>query len=303
MRKLLLTLIMTGAWWYWNKHREEIENPTPIRGKVVIITGASAGIGRATATAFAAAGAHVVLVARRADVLAEAEESLTRFEGETLAVTADISLEKDLSAIVDAAMKRFGQIDVLINNAGISMGGPLDEYSSKDIRQLIGVNLTGLIRLTQLVLPGMLERRSGHIINVSSIASFANAPGTSVYAASKNAVNAFSDALGREVEDRGVLVSTVYPGWVRTAMIGQLDQAAMHESGILNELVTIEEPETIARILVDTVRYRRRRVVSGGPLFLATALVTLGIPTALDYAFRNFFDRRKVVNIMRNSGA
>jgi short-subunit dehydrogenase len=302
IRKLLLWLAVGGATYLWWKTRQEAAPPRSLQGAVVLVTGASAGIGRAAANAFAAQGAHVALVARRAELLAEVAAELAVYSGETLAVPADLTLEKDLKRTAAAVTERFGRVDVLVNNAGLSLGGPLHEQSPADVRRVINLNLTALIRLTQLLLPGMLERRRGHIVNVSSVSGPLAAPGTTAYAATKAAVNTFSDALRREVKRHGVGVSVVIPGWVRTDMIARMSQKYMRQTNMINRLIPIAEAETVAAAIVDAVRYNRRQVLMGGPGFYIGILASRMAPELLDLIFKHYNDTDAMLAVLKNSG-
>jgi short-subunit dehydrogenase len=300
--RLLLWSAVAGAAYLGWKKRRPAAPPRSLRGAVVLITGASAGIGRATAGVFAAQGAHVALVARRAQLLAEVEAELAAYDGERLVIPADITLEKDLKRAAADVTERFGRVDVLVNNAGLALGGPLHEQPPADVRRVINLNLTALIRLTQLVLPGMLERQRGHIVNVSSVSGLMAAPGTTVYAATKAAVNTFSDALRREVKRHGIGVSVVIPGWVRTAMIANMGQEQMRRANITNPLMPIDRPETIAAAIMDVVRYNRRQVLIGGPGFYAGALAARMAPELLDVLFRHYYDTDAMLAVLKDGG-
>jgi short-subunit dehydrogenase len=302
IRRLLLWSAVAGAAYLGWKNRQPAAPPRSLRGAVVLITGASAGIGRATAGAFAAQGAHVALVARRAELLAEVEAELAAYDGERLVIPADLTLEKDLKHAADAVTEHFGRVDVLVNNAGLTLGGPLHEQPSADVRRVISLNLTALIRLTQLVLPGMLERRRGHIVNVSSVSSLVAAPGTTAYAATKAAVNTFSDALRREVKRHGVGVSVVIPGWVHTDMIAGMERRHMRQTGMINALIPIAKAETVAAAIVDAVRYNRRQILMGGPGFYAGALAARMAPELLDPFFEHYNDTDAMLAVLKDSG-
>lgn len=179
-----------------------------LRGATVIVTGASSGIGRATAVLLAAKGARVWAVARSADAL---DELAAEQPGITPLVT-DVSLDEGRAALVEAV----GAVDVLVNNAGIGWLGWVEDMPAEQVRKLFELNVLGLIDLTQRVLPGMLERRRGHVVNVASVASWVAIPPLTVYSSTKFAVQGFSDGLRREVSGRGVAVTTVNPGPVAT---------------------------------------------------------------------------------------
>jgi hypothetical protein len=189
------------------------------KGKVVIVTGASSGIGEATARQFGRVGAKVVLAARRVDRLeAVAQEIKGLGTGaEVLVVAADLSKLEDIQALVNQTLQKFGRIDVLVNNAGIGRLDWLENLDPvKDIQAQIEVNVMGVIQTTRQVLPVMIKQRSGHIINMCSMASLVATPTYTIYAASKHAVHGFSEALRREVKPWGIDVSMIYPGGVVT---------------------------------------------------------------------------------------
>ena len=179
-----------------------------IRQKTIIVTGASSGIGRATALLLARRGATVWAVARdmkRLEALAAEHERITPFR-------CDVSSNDDRAALVAAA----GAVDVLVNNAGLGYSGLVETMPAFEVRRLFEINVLGLIDLTQRVLPGMLARKRGHIVNVSSVAGYVSSPPLTVYAATKFAVNGFTDGLRRELAGRGVGVALINPGPVNT---------------------------------------------------------------------------------------
>jgi NADP-dependent 3-hydroxy acid dehydrogenase YdfG len=187
-----------------------------LKGLIVVITGASSGIGEATATAFAQRGAKVVLAARRLDRLEDLADRVRRAGGDAVAIRCDVTHPQDVAALPDAVRDRFGPADVLVNNAGVSGGGDFQGRALEDLEHIVEVNLLGVLRGTHAFLPEMLERGHGHIVNIASLAGRFATPGAAVYGASKHAVVAFSEALHHEVEDRGVLVTSVNPGFVAT---------------------------------------------------------------------------------------
>jgi short-subunit dehydrogenase len=187
-----------------------------LRGSVVVVTGASAGIGEATAVRFARAGSSVVLAARRVDRLEALAERIRAAGGEAIAVGCDVTRPEDVARLVERTRERFIRCDVLVNDAGVPGGGPFEELSLEQVDRVLDVNLRGVLLVTHAFLPGMLERRRGHVVNVASIAGRFAMPGTSVYSATKHGVVAFSEALNYEVEMRGVHVTAVNPGLVST---------------------------------------------------------------------------------------
>ncbi|MFC2052852.1 SDR family NAD(P)-dependent oxidoreductase [Chloroflexota bacterium] len=187
------------------------------KSSVILITGASSGIGAATARLFAKEGYRVVLAARRISRIEDLAEDIRSSGNQAFAVGSDVSNLEDINNLVLSALDVYGRIDILFNNAGFGRIDWLENLAPGDeIQSQIQVNLTGLILLTQAVLPHMIERRSGHIINMSSLAGLLAMPTYSVYAASKFAVRGFSEALRREVAVYGINVSVIYPGAVDT---------------------------------------------------------------------------------------
>ena len=190
-----------------------------IKGKVVIVTGASSGIGEATAREFGREGVKVVLAARRVDRLEELAKKINAINpnAETLVVQADLTKLDDINALIQQTMDTFGRIDVLVNNAGFGRITWLEKLDPiKDIQAQFDVNVMGVIQTTRQVLPIMMEQRSGHIINMGSLAGLVGAPTYTVYAATKHAVHGFSESLRREVKPWGIDVSMIYPAGVKT---------------------------------------------------------------------------------------
>jgi NADP-dependent 3-hydroxy acid dehydrogenase YdfG len=184
-----------------------------LKNKVVLITGASSGFGKDAAHLFAQEGAKVILAARRLDRLQMLANEIQKVGGEALAVPVDVSQRNEIDLMVRTVMEIYGRIDILFNNAGFGRLNWLETLEpDRDIETQIQVNLTGLILVTRAVLPHMLRRRSGHIINMSSIAGWLAAPSYTVYAATKYGVRGFTTALRREVAPFDIQVSGIYPG-------------------------------------------------------------------------------------------
>jgi short-subunit dehydrogenase len=200
-------------------HRRQLieEAGVELRDSVVVITGASSGIGEATAVAFAKRGAKVVLVARRADRLEQLADRIQRAGGSAIAWTLDVTDTAKLEKLPGIVKELTGRpADVLVNNAGIPGGGAFVEMSREQIDRIVAVNLSAVVHGTRAFLPGMLRRRHGHIVNVASLAGRFATPGAAVYTATKHAVVAFSESIDYDAERDGVLVTSVNPGLVAT---------------------------------------------------------------------------------------
>lgn len=183
-----------------------------VRGRVVVLTGASAGIGRDTAVRLAAKGAVVVGAARD---LARLEALAAEAPG-VEPVRCDVGVAGDRAALIAGVLERHGRIDALVNNAGLGWQGLLDDMPLERIEYLYAVNVVGLIDLCRLALPSMLAAGRGDIVNVSSMGGWVTAPPFSVYCSTKSAVNGFTDALRREVRGRGVRAHLIMPGPIET---------------------------------------------------------------------------------------
>lgn len=216
------------------------------------MTGASSGIGEATALRFARAGARTVLAARRTDRLEALAERIRRRGGDALAVACDVTEATDVRALVGSTLGAFGRCDVLVNNAGIPGGGPFLEVSPERIERVVRVNLLAVLQVTKAFLPSMLERRRGHVVNVSSLAGRYAAPGVAVYGATKHGVVAFSESLFYELRPFGILVTAVNPGFASTDGFPQADLPR----------ALVMDPDRPARTIVDVVRRGRAPEVS-----------------------------------------
>ena len=189
-----------------------------IEGKVVVITGASSGLGESTARHLAELGATVVLGARRVDRIDALARELTANGQQALAVQTDVTDRVQVQRLVDAAIARFGRIDVMINNAGLMPHSPLERLKIDDWDRMIDVNLKGVLYGIAAALPPMQAQKSGHIINVSSVAGHKVRPGGAVYAATKHAVRALSEGLRQEVKPYNIRTTVISPGAVDTEL-------------------------------------------------------------------------------------
>jgi short-subunit dehydrogenase len=197
-----------------------------LAGQVVIVTGASSGIGEATARRLAKAGAKVVLSARRPERLAAIARELDPTAENVLAVAGDVTDASDRQRLVAAALAKFGRIDALVNNAGYGTRGPVEMVPVDLIRKNFETNVFSLIALTQLVVPAMRERGSGCIVNIGSVAGRIARPLSSIYDSTKHALEALTDGLRGELKPFGVGVTLVRPGFITTEFIAAANAAS-----------------------------------------------------------------------------
>jgi NAD(P)-dependent dehydrogenase (short-subunit alcohol dehydrogenase family) len=195
-------------------------------GQVVVITGASSGIGEATARRLVRAGAKVVMTARRPDRLETLARELDPTGARVLAVAGDVTSDADRRKLVAEALKKFGRIDALVNNAGYGTRGPVEIVPVEAIRRNFETNVFSLIALTQLVLPHLRERGSGCIVNIGSVAGRIARPLSSIYDSTKHALEALTDGLRGELQPFGVRVTLIRPGFILTGFIAAADQAS-----------------------------------------------------------------------------
>ncbi|EJL30452.1 SDR family oxidoreductase [Novosphingobium sp. AP12] len=200
-----------------------------IENKVVVITGASSGLGAATARRLSASGAKVVLGARRADRLAALAEELGG-DGSALAVPTDVTQADQVQRLVDTAVAAFGRVDMILNNAGIMPLSPLERLKIADWDRMIDVNLKGMLYGIAAVLPHMQRQLSGHIINVSSVAGFKVIPTSSVYSATKTAVRVISEGLRQEVKPYNIRTTVISPGATDTELPGSVTDPDIAEN-------------------------------------------------------------------------
>ncbi len=189
-----------------------------LHGKVALITGASSGIGEATAVALAAEGARVAVAARRGEQLVALAKRIGDDGGEALPIIADVADEQQVCEMVQKAHTRFGRLDILVNNAGVMLLGPIFEADTEDWRRMINVNVLGLMYATHEALPIMIEQGEGHIVNLPSVAGRTVGAGRGAYNATKWAVGAFSEALRQEVYRDKIRVTIIEPGAVDTEL-------------------------------------------------------------------------------------
>ena len=255
-----------------------------IKGKVVIVTGASSGIGEATAREFGREGAKVVLAARRVDKLQALADEINKMGtgAETLVVQADLSKLEDIQSLVSQTIERYTRIDILVNNAGFGRLDWLENLDPvKDIQAQIDVNLMGVIQTTRQVLRTMIAQRSGSIINMCSMAGLVATPTYSIYAASKHAVHGFSEALRREVKPWGIDVSLIYPGGVVTEFASHA--GIKRKTKATTPRFMLLTAEQVGQAVVKLVR-RPRRVWIIPWLWSFTVFVNRFLPFVSDYS-------------------
>ena len=232
-----------------------------LKDNVVFITGASSGFGAEAARLFAKEGAIVVLAARRMDRLTALAEEIRLAGGQAFAVSLDVAEQSQIDAAVQTVLDTFGSIDILLNNAGLGRLDWLERFGpAADIDMQIDVNLRGVLQVTRAVLPSMLARRAGHIINMSSVAGMIAAPMYSIYAATKYGVRGFTDALRREVAPFGMHVSGIYPG-PATTEFGQHSGDNPLKRNIKVPRWIYMTSEYVARRTVGLARHPRRTLI------------------------------------------
>ncbi len=186
--------------------------------KVWLITGCSTGFGRALAKEVLAKGYHAAVAARNTD---DVKDIVEAYPDTALAVRLDVTVAAEIKAAVEIAVQHFGQIDVLVNNAGIGYFAAIEESEEEQVRRMFEINVFGLAKMTQAVLPVMRKQRSGHILNISSIGGLRSFPGVGFYNATKYAVDGFSEALSKETAPLGIKVTIIAPSGFRTDWAGR----------------------------------------------------------------------------------
>ena len=254
-----------------------------LTGEVAIVTGASSGIGAATARELGCRGATVALAARRVDALEAGAERIRAAGGEAVAIQTDVSRESQLTRLVDQVVDSFGRVDILVNNAGIAWTRPLASTSQADVERVTDVNLLAAMLLTRAVVPGMVDRGHGAIITIGSLSGrVAMEP---LYSATKYGLRGFSLALRRQLAGTGVSVSLVSPGNVRTPMTAHVK-------------AHLPEPEVVADAVADLVARPRREVVVPGKHY-AIAWLEQALPRLADFAY----ERRHWSPVIDEEGA
>ncbi|WP_052947795.1 SDR family NAD(P)-dependent oxidoreductase [Aneurinibacillus tyrosinisolvens] len=221
-----------------------------INGKIIAITGASSGIGHACAKLAVRMGATPILLARSTGALQELKDELTANAPATRHYELDVTNEEQVNTVVNDIIARYGQIDIWVNNAGYGIFSPFTESTLEDVQGMMDVNYMGTVRCMKAVLPHMLKRKSGHIINVASVAGKMATAKSSAYSASKFAVIGLTASVRQELKGTGITISAVNPGPVRTPFFDRADKAGTYRRNIESFMVT---PEAVAQAILKTV--------------------------------------------------
>lgn len=265
----------------------------PVEDQVIVITGASSGIGLATAQAAGAAGARVVLTSRSGGVLADVEKRIRDAGGEAIHVVADVGDRDQLQRVADAAISRFGGFDTWVNNAGVGIYGRLEEVSDEDSRKLFQTNFWGLV-YGSFIAAEHLRENGGSIVNLGSVACDIGLPLQGMYAASKHAIKGFTDTFRVELEDEGapISVTLIKPASINTPFV---EHARNYTGRAMKLPPPTYAPEAVARAILHAAAHGGRdiyvggagRILSGLQKFAPRAMDMLGEKVAVGLQFRN----------------
>ena len=261
------------------------------KNKVVVITGASSGIGEAAAEQFAKKGANVVLVARRKEKLEQVEKKLAKHSVKTLVQVCDVSDKDQVKQLSDKVIETFSQIDVLVNNAGFVIYGKVEELSIEDIESQMQTNYFGMVNCTKSFLPHFLKQNSGHIVNVASVGGSFSIPGVASYCATKFAMLGFSEGLHHELHGKNIGVTVVSPIMVRTSLFDHpsFKNFTKYATGISLS------SETVANAIIKAANSPRLEIVVPSVVRIAIWLkhtFPFLINPLLGNAFRKQLDKR-----------
>ncbi len=254
-------------------------------GKVAFVTGASAGIGRALALELAREGADVAVSARRTDLLQKLAHDIEGLGRKALALPCDVTREDEVKAAIDAAVAKFGALDVVVANAGFGVVGPVEDLSIADYRRQFETNIMGVLHTVKPALP-VLEKSKGRLALVGSVSGYVSVPATSAYAMSKFAVRALADALFHEMLPKGVAVTLISPGFIQSDF-REVDNLGVHHPGKGDPYPKwiVMTTDVAARKIVRAIARGRREIILTGHGKLAVFLQR-HFPGALSLFFR-----------------
>lgn len=286
----------------WLVHRNSVPQPQSVKGAVTVITGSAKGIGKATSHAFARLGATVIIVDHKHQLTDSLQDEFSNYNTPVHFIPCDITQSDQRNQLIRDVTRHYEHIDILINNAGVSIGGEFATLSSAAIDKIINVNLTATIHLTQNMLPIMKRQNRGHIVNVSSVNALMPPPGEAIYSASKSGLNAFSDSLRRELGNTNIRVSVVMPALTQTGMLNDVSEDELRENQLLMSGMSLDSADTVAKAIVSAVQYNRREVICGGtPTHMLARLAQLR-PSAMDWAFKYAIDTERFMQALTQLG-
>lgn len=265
-----------------------------------IVTGASQGIGKATALLFARQGYNIVLAARQSDRLEAVAREVRELGREAVAIPTDVRDLQQVNNLVQKAIAQFGNVDVLVNNAGIFALGPVEEFLLSDWQQVIDTNLWGCIHTIQALLPHFLERGKGTIVNVSSIGGIVPIPYQTPYTTSKYAITGLTKALQSELSPKGIHVCGIYPNFIKTSITertifrGKDEHGVRTRHALIDKAVkspVLEKPENVAEAIWQAVKYKRSDAIVGTAKLSKTAYKFF--PGLMQSLFRGVFGMRE----------
>ena len=230
-----------------------------LNNKVIIVTGASSGIGKATAIKLAKNGASVVLTSRSEEKLEEIKETIEKNNGKALVVTCDVTSKDDFSKLVEKTIQEFGTVNAIINNAGLMPLSYIEKFKTDEWETMVDVNIKGVLNGIAAVLPTLIKNKGGNIINISSTAAYNYFPGGAVYCATKSAVKMFSEGLRKEITPKyGINVTSIEPGAVNTDLLSTItDEDIKEELKQMKEMTSLEA-EDIADAIFYTLTQPER---------------------------------------------
>lgn len=253
------------------------EYPMTAEGSVIVITGASSGIGRATAFRLAGMNTKLILVARRADRLEAIQNEIARRGGDAVVVAGDITVPATMERAVSISLDRYGRLDILISNAGAGLFGTVDQTTEQDLDRMLALNFKGVFFGVRAALPIMRRQGSGHLITVASTAGRRGSPYVGAYCAAKSAVIGWTESLRTELLGSGIRVSLVCPGATRTDFFSSAVRRTPHHEGLVGP---VEDADTVAARLVQVIRHPQAEVMAQPfrrKLFLAANLLAPGL--------------------------